>query len=105
MNSMYSYTGVATMATAMLVVIGVFAVIGLACLALFIVGEWKVFKKAGYEGWISLVPFYNTYTLSKIVWGNGWCMQQINYSREDLNGNDIDCFTIIKEDKANRYPL
>lgn len=72
MNSMYSYTGVATMATAMLVVIGVFAVIGLACLALFIVGEWKVFKKAGYEGWISLVPFYNTYTLSKIVWGNGW---------------------------------
>ena len=53
MNSMYSYTGVATMATAMLVVIGVFAVIGLACLALFIVGEWKVFKKAGYEGWIS----------------------------------------------------
>lgn len=45
---MYSYTGVATMATAMLVAIGVFAVIGLACLALFIVGEWKVFKKAGY---------------------------------------------------------
>lgn len=39
---------------------------------LFIIGEWKVFKKAGYEGWISLVPFYNTYTLSKIVWGNGW---------------------------------
>lgn len=72
MNSMYGYSRVATMATAMFVVIGIFAVIGLACLALFIIGEWKVFKKAGYEGWISLVPFYNTYTLSKIVWGNGW---------------------------------
>lgn len=72
MNSMYGYSEVATMATAMFVVIGIFAVIGLACLALFIIGEWKVFKKAGYEGWISLVPFYNTYTLSKIVWGNGW---------------------------------
>lgn len=72
MNSMYGYSGVATMATAMFVIIGIFAVIGLACLALFIIGEWKVFKKAGYEGWISLVPFYNTYTLSKIVWGNGW---------------------------------
>lgn len=71
MNSMYGYPEVATMATAMFVVIGIFAVIGLACLALFIIGEWKVFKKAGYEGWISLVPFYNTYTLSKIVWGNG----------------------------------
>lgn len=44
MNSMYSYTGVATMATAMLVVIGVFAVIGLACLALFIVGEWYFYQ-------------------------------------------------------------
>lgn len=72
MNSMYGYSGIATMATAMFVIIGIFAVIGLACLALFIIGEWKVFKKAGYEGWISLVPFYNTYTLSKIVWGNGW---------------------------------
>lgn len=72
MNSMYGYSGVATMATAIFVIIGIFAVIGLACLALFIIGEWKVFKKAGYEGWISLIPFYNAYTLSEIVWGNGW---------------------------------
>ena len=70
MNSMYGYTEVATMTTAMLVVIGILVVMGLACLALFIIGEWKVFKKAGYEGWISLVPFYNAYTLSKIVWDN-----------------------------------
>lgn len=34
MNSMYSYTGVATMATAMLVVIGVFAVMILIALQL-----------------------------------------------------------------------
>lgn len=39
MNSMYGYTEVATMATAMFVVIGIFVVIGLACLALFIIGE------------------------------------------------------------------
>lgn len=49
MNSMYSYTGVATMATAMIVAIGVFAVIGLACLALFIVGEWKCSRKQGMK--------------------------------------------------------
>lgn len=55
-----------------IVMVGVFVLLCLTCMALFIVGQWKVFKKAGYEGWISLIPFYNAYTLSKIVWGNGW---------------------------------
>lgn len=55
-----------------IVAVGVFVFLCLICLALFIVGQWKVFRKAGYEGWISLIPFYNAYTLSKIVWGNGW---------------------------------
>lgn len=55
-----------------IVMVGVFVLLCLTCMALFIVGQWKVFRKAGYEGWISLVPFYNAYTLSKIVWGNGW---------------------------------
>lgn len=27
---------------------------------------WQVFEKAGYEGWKSIVPFYNSYILSKI---------------------------------------
>lgn len=31
-----------------------------------------MFTKAGEEGWKSLIPFYNTYTLFKIVYGNGW---------------------------------
>lgn len=28
---------------------------------------WKIFKKAGKEGWASLIPFYNTITLLDIV--------------------------------------
>jgi len=36
-----------------------------------LIGLWKVFKKAGYQGWESLVPFYNTYVLCDIVFGNG----------------------------------
>ena len=28
--------------------------------------------KAGEEGWKSIIPFYNTYTMFKIAWGNGW---------------------------------
>ena len=58
------------------------------------------------EGVVSTYnSLYKNVTTDELLQGNGWCMQQINYSREDLNGNDIDCFTIIKEDKANGYPL
>lgn len=49
MNSMYSHTGVATMATAMLVAIGVFAVIGLACLALLLLVNGKCSRKQGMK--------------------------------------------------------
>lgn len=39
---------------------------------LAIIGMWKVFTKAGEPGWMSLIPFLNTYKLYKIAWGNGW---------------------------------
>ena len=35
---------------------------------------WKIFEKAGYSGWKSLIPFYNTYCLFQMTWGNGWLM-------------------------------
>lgn len=37
-----------------------------------IVGQWKMFKKAGDEGWKSLIPFYNTYTMCKLTGVNPW---------------------------------
>lgn len=37
-------------------------------LVLYILGLWKIFRKAGEEGWKSIIPFYNTYTLFKISW-------------------------------------
>lgn len=33
---------------------------------------WRVFEKAGVQGWKSVVPFYNFYTLLKIVGKPGW---------------------------------
>lgn len=37
-----------------------------------IVAMWKLFTKAGKQGWAALIPFYNTYTLFDIVYpGNG----------------------------------
>lgn len=34
---------------------------------ILIVGLWKIFEKAGEEGWKALIPFYNFYILFKIA--------------------------------------
>lgn len=39
---------------------------------LSIVGLWKVFEKAGYAGWKSLIPIYNAVILYKIGGFNPW---------------------------------
>lgn len=39
-----------------------------------IAATWKVYQKAGYEGWESIVPIYNIYVLCKIVGKPGWYM-------------------------------
>ncbi len=36
-----------------------------------IVCQWKIFEKAGEPGWAAIIPFYNTYVLFKISFGNG----------------------------------
>jgi len=33
-----------------------------------LVGLWKIFTKAGEEGWKAIIPFYNNYVLFEIVW-------------------------------------
>ncbi len=33
---------------------------------------WRVFEKAGKKGWISIVPYYNMYTLFQISGKPGW---------------------------------
>ncbi len=37
-----------------------------------IIGMWQMFKKAGYEGWKSLIPIYNNYIMLKIVRRPAW---------------------------------
>lgn len=50
----------------------VYAVLSLAISVLTLVAMWKLFVKAGRAGWKCLIPFYNTYCLYDIAWGNGW---------------------------------
>ena len=38
-----------------------------AFMILSIVIMWKLYYKAGYDGWKCLIPFYNTYIMVKIA--------------------------------------
>lgn len=37
-----------------------------------IIAWWKIFEKAGRQGWEAIIPFYNFYILLKIVGKPGW---------------------------------
>ena len=37
-----------------------------------IVAMWKVFEKAGIEGWMSLIPLLNIYMMTRIAHVSGW---------------------------------
>lgn len=39
---------------------------------LYIVSLWKLFKKAGKNGWEAIIPYYNTYVLIEIAGLNWW---------------------------------
>jgi len=50
---------------------GIMSFFYFAFIVLAIVAMWKVFTKAGEEGWKSIIPIYNTIVLLKIV-GRPW---------------------------------
>ena len=47
-----------------LIIIG--SIIGLICSVITIIGEWKVFERAGKPGWAAIVPFYNQWVLFEL---------------------------------------
>ncbi len=47
-------------------------VIGLAWYVLVVAGWWKVFEKAGEQGWKALIPIYNVFVMLKIVGRPAW---------------------------------
>jgi hypothetical protein len=46
---------------------GVFFLIWLAVVLVFVVSFWKIFTKAGKPGWAAIVPIYNWIVLLEIV--------------------------------------
>jgi hypothetical protein len=47
-------------------------VIGLVFGLIAIVSLWKIFTKAGWPGWASIIPFYNFYVICRIAGKPGW---------------------------------
>jgi hypothetical protein len=45
-------------------------VLGLAFTVLMIIARWKIFTKAGQEGWKSIIPIYSDYIEWKLSWNN-----------------------------------
>lgn len=48
------------------------AVILIIWWVLQIVGNWKIFEKAGKPGWHSIIPFLNTYDEYDLCWNGGF---------------------------------
>lgn len=48
-------------------ILGVVLVIFSVILIISIIGQWKMFKKAGKAGWEAIIPIYNVYTLCLIT--------------------------------------
>ncbi len=58
----------ASMAAGFGAAMSVYAIVVLVLLVLQIVAYWKIFEKAGEQGWKSLIPIYSEYILYKIAW-------------------------------------
>ena len=54
-----------------IVTTGVGLVISLGLLVLTIVASWKLFEKAGLQGWKAIIPIYSTYCLYQMAFGKG----------------------------------
>jgi len=51
---------------------GAFLIVWLAVLVVMVVSMWKVFEKAGVEGWKAIIPVYNGWVLAEIAGKPGW---------------------------------
>lgn len=51
--------------------LGVYGIVALVLSIVLIAAMWKIFEKAGQEGWKAIIPIYNMYILYEISWGKG----------------------------------
>ena len=54
-----------------LAIYGIVLLLALAFAIVTLIANWKIFEKAGVEGWKAIIPYYNTFKLAQIA---GWLM-------------------------------
>jgi hypothetical protein len=52
--------------------VGILVIVYIAVIVFEIAALWQVFVKGGRPGWAAIIPFYNYYTLLKVVGRPGW---------------------------------
>lgn len=62
--------------------------VAIALVVLYIVGMWRIFEKAGENGWKCLIPFYNQYTMYKMFWKTKyfWIVLVLSIANVFFNG-------------------
>ena len=50
----------------------VFAILAVAVIVLRLIANYKLFQRAGLEGWKSLIPLYSDWCRAKIAFGPGY---------------------------------
>ena len=70
------------MMSAMVVIYMVIALVNLVVYVLSIIADYRLFEKAGEEGWKAIIPFYNYFVLCRIVMGDslwfGWDLSRVS---------------------------
>ena len=54
--------------------VATYSIVLLVFVVLTVVGNWKVFEKAGKPGWAAIVPIYNTVVLYQVSGLNPWLL-------------------------------
>lgn len=69
---MYEDNLVSTILGGSIIVLLIIGLLAIAIGIVYIIGLWKLFKKAGKNGWEAIIPFYSTYVLIEIAGLNWW---------------------------------
>jgi hypothetical protein len=70
MNSILMSTTITAEANSTGAVVG--GIIGLIAYILYVIALWRVFTKAGYAGWLAIIPIVNLFVLVKVAGYTAW---------------------------------
>jgi hypothetical protein len=60
------------LAAGVIVIIGIVFLIALAVVVVSIIGQWKMFTKAGKLGWAAIIPYYSQWVACRIAGISSW---------------------------------